>query len=614
MQSHFLIKIPLHSTLLGLSLSLLGSSSFIPELSVSERRTLVNQQFNLDAITYKSSSVILPYTIGELNLVTGSKETPDMHLRNRIDGTQTTFGSVMLDYLLQNPNFTLDAARKRQDALKELFYNQDLLDSSRKTMAAIAQEQNALLIGWSTSNPFIKESTDILASVGNVLGASHSPMLLELIRKGLNTANYAAIGAIVSFFLYRSYEELSCVWARKWQLTIDFKNWKHWERFFLLAVPTGLQTGWYHKIMPIFEQPEATNLEMQTMMMGVSKAFKASRQLYNSLKDFPALTKVLHHFGALEKFTTNHKSFSSQAQTLMYTFAGEPSTWSNMGRVRSAYADFMDTKNEFVPLFEAVGEIDAFLGIAHIMLEHKDKSQHYCFTEFILDAEAPRFEVVDVWNPVLQTNERAAEKLVTETLSLGGGKESVANMLLTGPHGSGKSSLMRSSAYAVILSEIFGIAPAKSCYITFFSHINTYLSVQDNMEKGLSAFMAAQNRLDAIQKRILELKEDRFGISFIDEPVKDTFESNASKLITKFGIDVGPVTEHVCILATHYTEPALALEDQATGRFTNFHMAIQERTFGRFRRLFKLTPGKADWWFNDAPQRERYISWLKTIV
>ncbi|HVX00343.1 MAG TPA: hypothetical protein VHA52_07910, partial [Candidatus Babeliaceae bacterium] len=346
--------------------------------------------------------------------------------------------------------------------------------------------------------------------------------------------------------------------------------------------------------------------QLYDLMAKIGEFFKQTETIYKLINNNKDIVQAIPHFRDLEKIVTCSDELSYQMQAFIKDikfFNDLP----NIGRARSCYASFLAIKDQFVRLLKAIGELDALVSVAHLIT--KDGTNSCCYTEFI-DAEYPYLELNNVWNPLITaiTQEK-------ESISFGDEKIAVCpNMLLSGPHGSGKSSFMREVAYSVITSQLFGVAFADSCRMTYFSVINTYFTVVDSIVEGKSTFMVSQELMDTIENRILNLKDKRYGLTLIDEPLRDTFEEEASGLIIKFGESIAPVTENICILATHYTAPIDTLELGYGDRFKNYHMKIEERTKGRFRRLFKLAEGKASWWFTDDAQRDRYIRWLHTAA
>lgn len=61
-----------------------------------------------------------PYSLREINILTGDAEDKNLHLLNTVDRTQTLIGRASLARLLAEPTISQDIITKRQQALKLL--------------------------------------------------------------------------------------------------------------------------------------------------------------------------------------------------------------------------------------------------------------------------------------------------------------------------------------------------------------------------------------------------------------------------------------------------------------------------------------------------------------
>jgi hypothetical protein len=127
--------------------------------------------------------------------------------------------------------------------------------------------------------------------------------------------------------------------------------------------------------------------------------------------------------------------------------------------------------------------------------------------------------------------------------------------------------------------------------------------------------------------------------------MKGTMESEASRLITKFGLKIGGIEESIAVMATHFVRPALALttlDSELTGeaapeevpaahdtpkrevRFVATAMKIIEHAFKRFTRMYEVERLTAEslktyWWLNQTDKaaekkRHRYQAWIHDVA
>jgi DNA mismatch repair ATPase MutS len=224
---------------------------------------------------------------------------------------------------------------------------------------------------------------------------------------------------------------------------------------------------------------------------------------------------------------------------------------------------------------------------------------HFTFAEFIDDTHVA-CQLYEGWIPLITTDE-----VVHNSLTLG--LRERTKLVITGPNGCGKSTFLKALGQAAVLAHSWGIVPAEEMKITPLSGIRTCFSPEEDLHKGLSTFMAVDNRMQAIKKFITEHMQPTLVL--IDEPWRGTVDEASAEYIYAFGKEIAETNSMLCI-ATHVKKP-IELE-AVTDDFKNMHVAMHEHSDGLFERIFKLQDGPAYWWFDDAAKRGRFINWLRT--
>jgi hypothetical protein len=343
---------------------------------------------------------------------------------------------------------------------------------------------------------------------------------------------------------------------------------------------------------------------LQTRLMGVAKLTEGLAELsaiaqQSGNPELQAMIRDIENFVAHANGASDLGSLINHLLTK--TFKGDPSYWSNRPRILATYTLMNENKTEFIPALHAAGMVDALQAAAQLYLDHQDSPARYSFVTFVNDSE-PTIQLTNFWNPLMN-----AEKAVCNSVHLGKGGD--RNMLLTGPNGSGKSVNMKGIALNIVLAQAFGIAAAEEAVLTPFTMIETYLNEQEDLQQGLSTFMAEAKKLDDICKRIKHLKANEKSFVLMDEMLKGTVEGAGAQKVYEAGKAIAEQSCNICIMATHFEKP-MDLEEDTTGGFINYHVGLIEQDAGAFTRTFKLTRGASRWWFQDEAKRTRFITWL----
>jgi hypothetical protein len=287
------------------------------------------------------------------------------------------------------------------------------------------------------------------------------------------------------------------------------------------------------------------------------------------------------------------------------TFDEASSIVYSRGKVLRAHKLMQQIKDQFIPLFKHIAELDTFYSIATLYKERVGKDGAWSFVDFV-ENDKPLLVLKDAWTPLL-----SPDKAVLNSVELGG-LNNANNIVLTGPNGGGKSTTMFTMSQAIVLGQSWGIAPARSAKMTIFNKVITGLNPKADIEKDISTFMAEKMVVDNMLAAMKASKADQFIFACLDEPMHGTVNSEGNKRVYKIGKKVALYPQCCLVMATHLKKPA-ELNKDTNGAFENYQLGHEEiRSSGGFKRTYKLIKGYASWWFEDADQVSRFTNWLGT--
>jgi DNA mismatch repair protein MutS len=215
-----------------------------------------------------------------------------------------------------------------------------------------------------------------------------------------------------------------------------------------------------------------------------------------------------------------------------------------------------------------LGELDAFVAIATLMKEAQDHStaHAYVFTKFLdrSQKQKPYVKLEEMWNPFLD-----AKVAVGNAVSMDAAAGGVSNIILTGPNAGGKSTFLTGVTTSLLLSQTFGIAPAKEATLTPFDKINTYINITDDIAAGKSLFMAEVDRAQKHINLLAGLQKDEFSFSIFDEPFSGTNPTEGAAAEYSVLEAIADYANTLNIVATHYPIVMLLEENAPEKGFVN---------------------------------------------
>lgn len=184
---------------------------------------------------------------------------------------------------------------------------------------------------------------------------------------------------------------------------------------------------------------------------------------------------------------------------------------------------------------EKLGIIDAYTNVVHLV-----KNNNYCFTKIIIGK--PVIYAKDCYLPNLTSN------IVKNTLTL-----KQQNIIITGANAQGKSTMLKSIAVSLLLSQQLGIAPAKSFVHSRFKNIDTYLNVYD--KKGEKSFY--ETELEIMKNYLDKLEESKNGENYfivIDEIFSGTNPEDAVEASKQVANKLTSFKNNMSLITTHHKE------------------------------------------------------------
>jgi DNA mismatch repair ATPase MutS len=537
-------------------------------------------------------------------------------LTSFFDKTATLFGRVTLEHQLTNPIKKRTTLEKRQLALKKIRAS-DQRTLLHKYLAEISSTEKSVMAYTDTTD---KEQSQAGAAYFATRELNNSALALTCKQY---TEKAAIIGAAGLWFWmpflleagnnYRitqaglpGEEKDSCIdfWGiLKQSLELSLAPFDPrieakallFSKKQYLPVWTGYAVE-YGKLGFALASVGATLYKLQQY---IAKKYAPTEKLAGSLEKIgiyvtgvQAIMRIASELG-LETETLITEADKATLKELEKIVTGNRS----VGSTLVAHGLIKENINALIHTALLIGEIDSYCAVLLTIDTCTKNNLPCCFVDYSQE-ERPVALLEKMWHPLV-----AETKPVTNSFCLGGGN-SARLSLLTGPHGCGKSTLMRAVMLNALLAQSYGIAYAEKAVMSIFDGLYSYLTIAEDRDKGWSTFVAEYTHAKTILK---ELQTNTgFSLAIFDELFKGTLEKEGAERIFSFGLALTQLPTTIACLATHAELPT-TLEEYTAGKANNWHGEIVEKENGSFEQTFKILKGKNNWWFHDDAKRKRFI-------
>jgi DNA mismatch repair ATPase MutS len=259
-------------------------------------------------------------------------------------------------------------------------------------------------------------------------------------------------------------------------------------------------------------------------------------------------------------------------------------------RIGQTLAHFKNLKNNRELLNTAtkqIGELDALIALAQWFIQVNTQTKRACLVNFIEsdNSQQPYIRSSHMWHIGLST-----DKVVTNNLVLS--KQEGTKLIITGPNGGGKSTLLKALGINIILAQSYGIAAAESMDMHIMHRLITNMIVTDGKNKShmVAEILRAEECLRLLECR----KKTEFTCVLIDDSLfTGTNRERTEQLAHQFIKDLGDYHNCCTLVATHM--PIIShLAEEHPDKFVAKQMKMlydeQKRAFSSFM----LEPGIFD--------------------
>ncbi|UNE35161.1 hypothetical protein KG892_04165 [Vermiphilus pyriformis] len=510
---------------------------------------------------YSSSAVLDTQTLKDMELFTGNSHSTQS-LKDVLDRTYTHHGSHYFNILISTITTDTAILTQRQEHIKTL------LDMSTYTQVATALERYATYINNNQGSAYSNTSLLDQFYFSNAQSSYNntSPIMLNLgycahmANLALPLFEHAVLHFLVSEKLHSTLG-VGCALHKHQHTHKPQCSHKHSHHKKHTHNSTILTT----KNMLFYGYNAAHTLAHILGFKALVDQVRNDRKLVHSIR--PQLERahtVLSTARTISSFLRNYAAWSEWNATVA-TMLQDPKiqhlehllascqwsrTWTGNilpGHLLAAYKALTNALPLLGQLINALAYIEVCAGIAHIM--HEQDEQHpFCFTDYISNAAQPFVHAQNIWAL------RIPGTVDHSTIMLG--EDCARSAIITGPNGTGKSTLITQIAHAIILSQTFGIAPARTFTATPFSCVTSACKMSDNISKGHSLFGASIARADYIRSQVKALEDNQFCFIVLDEFFNCTDPQRGQQLLIEFIDEIDQTGKCISLVSTHFAPVA----------------------------------------------------------
>jgi DNA mismatch repair protein MutS len=542
---------------------------------------------------FSDKKVTLPEsTLGDLTLFCGDKDTPERHVFDSLNRTQTISGLISLQTILAQPTISQSKLKSRQDFAKLLIKDTDLYHYLRTTLADIKKsEADFLSIMREMETEIEKYYQDVFFTASMLKGLNSQSSFMhggtymlagrEFFQKV--TTDLIAASALGCLSFIEGAPSFINLFSNYYAMVYGYHAFDprmSTQMRVFSGIMGGLNVYTLGSGLHQFSNRLPIVAKLKEKMMGVANVLITThRELAQTLIIHPQALTVLPE---IEANVLGNLS-QQESRKIVTVLENLHDNSMKAGHAVAAFERKDEIKENFADSYKFLGLIDAYVSIATLMKEGEESDNgRYCFVDYV-DSKTPVIDFADFWHPMIDP-----EKVVLNNIYLGDTRP--ANAIITGPNAGGKTTTLRSIGVSVLMGQTLGIVPATKAKLSPFSNFATYLNVADSEGKE-SLFQAEMRRAQNLLNAIKKLSPSELSFVIMDEIFTGTNPQEGAAGAYGIAKKLSSYTNSSVLMTTHFVD-LTSLADE-TKRFSNYKVTVKQ-VGKKFEFPYKLEHGITD--------------------
>lgn len=616
-----------------------GKLKKVTAASLSERKKLdvvfniILAESNYFSEIYSSlEDVMHEYSWKDLHIFYGTTTDPRYTIFNKINKTSTKIGKAFFASMLVSPCSDIESLKNRQSLVLCFYKNYDKSQNINSIIKKYSEIEDNFLSFFTDKDPLysteyikymesyyygnIEKESSLNSSILQAkkiffrdfwgitykisypfIHAAISDICSSIFSsKGLSKEgrSFAYKGAIPFWGVYEKYKILD-------EQAKSFGSKGLWDStqgkfsfIFLGIIPELAYTYSFYAAIDNYIIYSNTLSNLADRLSDIQTVFKTLKSISEYFSSNEELEKVYgHKLKEIRKLLSLYDQKTEEGKLVTYMMDLPFKKWSyfvdNAGKLLASFTLFIKYKQILYDALTELGELDSYISVAKIIKESEDYCQDkkFIFSKILdkKDYNGPYLKIENMWNPMID-----AKVAVVNEVEM---KESLRNIILTGPNAGGKSVYLTGIATSVLLAQSFGIAPAKEMVITPFRKICTYIEIADDLAEESSLFKAEVKRAQSHFHMLKTLKKEDYVFTIFDEPFNGTNPKEGAAAEYSIMKVLSKNENTFNIVATHFPIMTLLEKSIPEGAFANYKVYILEGK-KNLEYTYKVIPGSSN--------------------
>jgi DNA mismatch repair ATPase MutS len=294
----------------------------------------------------------------------------------------------------------------------------------------------------------------------------------------------------------------------------------------------------YNSYISIKQSQHTTliNKVIKTHLININKIIELSKKIYEfeNLGSNLKFSKFSDNLGLISELNTVEKL-------------------NNNGKNMVLYKKIIQNKAELLPYIKFIALNDYIININTLL------NNGYSMPTYIQGES--KLTIIDMKHPYINN-------CVTNSIDIGNNDKS-KNIIITGPNASGKSTILKTILFNIILAQTISVCCSKTMTFTPFKNIYSYLSKIDTLGKQ-SLF---ETEINNISDYLTRIQHNECSFIVIDEIMSGTNIEESSKIGKAIGKKLNSFKNNISLITTHNNK---LTQLEKKNYSTNYKMKIDE--------------------------------------